>query len=131
MEAAKTWALFNKTATQVVTCKKTAKNIRQYLGLSGADTPLYKADLLMQKATYRVDPEDLDAYITATEEWSRLISSADSSAYISSVGDYSSFGQFQEGEVDDTSYLENARRDIIYARNALKEICSLLQLLEE
>jgi len=125
LKAATKFALYDKSDS-TVSCKRTAKPIRKYLGLTSSDTPLYKIDFLLQKASSRVDPDMLDDYISATEVWSQLISSADSQAYVSSKGDYASFGEVKKGDDDEGSYLGQARKDIIQARAVLKTLIDAL-----
>jgi len=125
LKAATKFALYDKSDS-TVSCKRTAKPVRQYLGLVSADTPLYRVDFLLQKAASRVDPERLDEYIAATEEWSELISAADSGAYMSSR-DYSSFAVATQGESDARTFLGQARRDAARAREVLARLIEVLE----
>ena len=77
--------------------------------------------------------EEPDMYIEAMERWSQAKSGLVAASYASGVADYGSIIAAEggdgsgQGDADDPSYLESARKYCIAARVALKDIIRLLE----
>ncbi|EKX55467.1 hypothetical protein GUITHDRAFT_131661 [Guillardia theta CCMP2712] len=132
LDAAKTNALFDKdNKYMIVKCKRNPTVIRSFLGLASSEDPLHRAPSNIAKFRKFVNPDRLDAYIEAEENFARLIASADAMAYGSSFGDFSANNEFKKGERPDKKteqFLMNAKNDIEQARSALAVIVESLEI---
>lgn len=129
LEKASVFALFDKS-TSVVSCKKTNRIVRDYIGATGKG-PLVGADkrLLRRAVADRVDPDSLDDYYEAVEIFSQSISRATSSSYAAGTADFDSVNNFsKEDDFRDAegSNLDQARKSIVDANESLKKAVSLL-----
>lgn len=127
LEKASEFALFDKS-TSVVSCKRTNKIVRDYIGATGKG-PLVGAEkkLLRKNVVEKVDPESLDDYFSAVESFSQSISRATSLSYTAGTADFDSMNNFAKGEENgDGSNLEQAREAIKEANDALKKAVSLM-----
>ncbi len=147
LEKASTFALFDKS-TSVVSCKKTNKIVRDYIGVTGKG-PLVNVDRKMLKRNVvdaYVDPDFLDEYYVQVENFQSAISRASSLSYAAST-DFDSVNNFEKGEkenskkekdgsdsgaleqsksLSDNSNLEQARRAISEAKDSIDVIVSIL-----
>ena len=128
LEKASEFALFDKS-TSVVSCKRTNRIVRDYIGATGKG-PLVGADkrLLRKNVMERVDPESLDDYFAAVESFSQAISKATSLSYTAGTADFDSVNNFAKGEEKlsgDGSHLTQARTAIEEANAALKNALAL------
>lgn len=82
----------------------------------------------MRKGVKFVEPDFVDDYVTAVEEFQQAMSAADGTARLVSVGDYSSFAVSDVGDDDQGSYLEQSRGYVIAARDALASIVEFLSV---
>jgi len=97
LERASTFALFDK-GVSVVTCKTNNKKIRDYLGRTGIG-PVVGLDKRLRKALELVDdPDDLDAFVQASEAAQQALSRADSYSYTAG-GDYDALNNFGKNDV--------------------------------
>eukprot|EP00953_Heterococcus_sp_UTEX-ZZ885_P032291 16869-Heterococcus_DN1.PRE.1 len=141
LRAATTNALFDKTDA-VMSCKRNASKVRDRLGFTTSDTPLYGAELLMQKAAKLIaNPDATDSYLSAVEEFQQAMLAADSTARLAAVGDFSSYSTAKDVKsaafvnwqvkwhktetdtsVEDNDYISQSRTYVMQARQALLEI---------
>ncbi|KAL7535872.1 hypothetical protein ACHAWF_005301 [Thalassiosira exigua] len=124
LEKASEFALFDKS-TSVVSCKRTNRVVRDYIGVTGKG-PLVGAEkrLLRSNVVDKIDPESLDDYFSAVESFSSAMSKAASLSYTASV-DFDSMNNFAKGEEKgDGSNLGQAREAIEEANEALKAAVS-------
>jgi len=127
LEKASEFALFDKS-TSVVSCKRTNRIVRDYIGATGKG-PLVGAEkrLLRKSVVENVDPDSLDDYFSAVELFSQSISRATSLSYTAGTADFDSMNNFQKGEENgDGSNLEQAREAIEEANVSLKKAVLLL-----
>lgn len=129
LEKAKTSALFDKSAS-VVSCRKNPRIVRDYLGATGKG-PLVNADkrFLKRAVAGRVDPDDLDMYYDSVEAFSQAISKASSLSYMAGMSDLDSINTFakgDEGASGDSASLEQARKAIIEAKDAMDKALNVL-----
>lgn len=129
LEKASTFALFDKS-TSIVSCKKTNKIVRDYIGVTGKG-PLVNVDkrMMNKNVVASVDPDDLDDYYGQVELFQGCIARASSLSYTSGVADFDAVNNFEKGEQNtkDDSNLEQARRSIIDANNAINRIVAILE----
>ncbi|KAL3806427.1 hypothetical protein ACHAXA_009625 [Cyclostephanos tholiformis] len=122
------FALFDKS-TSVVTCKRTNRIVRDYIGVTGKG-PLVGAEkrLLRKTVVERVDPESLDEYFSAVEIFSQSLSRATTLSYTAGTADFDSMNNFAKGDenISNGSNLEQARQAIEEATFALKKAVALL-----
>lgn len=125
LEKASTFALFDKS-TSIVSCKRTTRIVRDYIGDTGIG-PLLGAEkrLLRSNVVDRVDPDSLDDYFSAVELFTQSISRATSLTYMARR-DFDSMNNFIEGEEADGGNLEAARKAIDDANVSLKKAVSLM-----
>lgn len=129
LEKAKTSALFDKSAS-VVSCKKTNKVVRDYIGVTGKG-PLVnvsKRMLKRQVVEEYVDIDDLDRYYSEVETFEVAIASAASSSYTAGTADFDSMNNFEKGNQNDgdDSNLEQSRKAIVEASESINRILSIL-----
>ncbi|KAL9181259.1 hypothetical protein ACHAXT_010064 [Thalassiosira profunda] len=126
LEKASEFALFDKS-TSVVSCRKTNKIVRDYIGVTGKG-PLVGAEkkLLRKNVVQKVDPDSLDDYFAAAESFSQDLSRANSFSY-QAGSDFDSINTFAKEEIPErssNSNLEQARRAIVNANDSLKKALS-------
>jgi len=129
LEKASTFALFDKS-TSVVSCKRTNRVVRDYIGVTGKG-PLVNLEkkLLKKSLVEQVDPDNLDNYFSAVETFSQEMAKANSLSYTAGTADFDSVNNFAKGEAsvnEGDSNLEQARRAIEEANKALKIASSLI-----
>jgi len=128
LEKASEFALFDKS-TSVISCKKTNRIVRDYIGATGKG-PLVGLEkrLLKTGVVGRVDPDSLDDYFTAVDSFSQAISRAKSLSYTAGMADFDSVNNFERGNESasgESSNLEQARKAIDEANSYLRTIVSL------
>lgn len=142
LEKASTFALFDKS-TSVVSCKKTNKIVRDYIGVTGKG-PLVNVDKKMLKPIVvdrivnnnnnnnNVDIVDLDEYYTQVENFQNAISRASSLSYAAGIADFDSVNNFDKGSQgspgQENSKFEQARKAIGEAKISIDKIVSFLTL---
>lgn len=129
LEKAKTSALFDKSAS-VVSCRKNVRIVRDYIGSTGKG-PLVNADrrFLKRVVADRVDPELLDDYYANVESFSQAIARASSLSYTAGMSDLDSINTFAKGDEDalgDSASLEQARKAIVEAKDAMDKALNIL-----
>mmetsp|Transcript_28777 Transcript_28777/g.48970 ORF Transcript_28777/g.48970 Transcript_28777/m.48970 type:complete len:237 (+) Transcript_28777:58-768(+) len=129
LEKASEFALFDKS-TSVVSCKRTNRVVRDYIGVTGKG-PLVNLEkkLLKKSLVEQVDPDNLDDYFSAVETFSQEMAKANSLSYTAGTADFDSVNNFAKGEAivnEGDSNLEQARRAIEEANKALKIASSLI-----
>jgi len=127
LEKASEFALFDKS-TSVVSCKRTNRIVRDYIGATGKG-PLVGIEkrLLRENVVDLVDPDRLDEYFLTVESFSQTMSRATSLAFMAGHNDFDAMNNFAEGKEDsDGSNLEQARRAIGEANTYLKRAVTLL-----
>ena len=129
LEKASEFALFDKS-TSVVSCKRTNRVVRDYIGVTGKG-PLVSLEkrLLKKSLVEQVEPDNLDDYFSAVETFSQEMAKANSLSYTAGTADFDSVNNFAKGEAnvnEGDSNLEQARRAIEEANKALKIASSLI-----
>ena len=132
LEKASTFALFDKS-TSVVSCKKSNKVVRDYIGVTGKG-PMVGIEKRILKRTLvnEVDPDDLEKYIEYSEEFSQSLSKASSLSYMAGVADFDSVNTFEKGSEADlqngqgNSNLDQTKRAIGDVQTYLGKLISLL-----
>lgn len=129
LEKASEFALFDKS-TSVVSCKRTNRVVRDYIGATGKG-PLVNLEkrLLKKNVVEQVDPDRLDDYFAAVEIFSQEMAKANSLSYTAGVADFDSVNNFAKGEAnieESNSNLDQARRAIEEANKALQIASSLI-----
>ena len=128
LEKASEFALFDKS-TSVVSCKRTNRVVRDYIGVTGKG-PLVNLEkkLLKKSLVEQVDPDNLDAYFSAVEIFSQEMAKANSLSYTAGTADFDSVNNFEKGNEarEGDSNLEQARRAIEEANKALKMASSFI-----
>jgi hypothetical protein len=133
LEKASTWALFDKSSSVVLSCKRTNRLVRDYIGVTGKG-PCVGAEKRMLKRQLidsRVDPDSLEDYYMAVEQYSQSMSSVISLSYMAGTADFDSVNNFDKTQQDsstaraDTS-LDKARISILEAKRSLEVVVKLL-----
>jgi len=128
LEKASTFALFDKSVS-VVTCKTNNKKIRDYLGRTGLG-PVVGLDKKLRLVLDLIDdPDDLDAYVAATETIQQALSRADSYSYTAG-GDYSALNNFAKEEtakvLESNGNLKQVRQSIQLAIDNLNVVLKII-----
>ncbi len=130
LEKASTFALFDKS-TSVVSCKKTNKIVRDYIGVTGKG-PLVNIEKKMLKryVVEKIDPDVLDEYYTQVENFQNAISRASSLSYAAGIADFDSVNNFEKDSKvsEENSNLEQARKAIGEAKTSIDQIVQYLTL---
>mmetsp|Transcript_14046 Transcript_14046/g.30508 ORF Transcript_14046/g.30508 Transcript_14046/m.30508 type:complete len:266 (+) Transcript_14046:388-1185(+) len=129
LEKAKTSALFDKSAS-VVSCRKNVRIVRDYIGSTGKG-PLINADkrFLKRVVADRVDPDMLDDYYSNVEAFSQAIARAATLSYTAGMSDMDSINTFAKGDeaaLGDSASLEQARKAIVEAKDAMDKAIEIL-----
>ena len=132
LEKASEFALFDKS-TSVVSCKKTNRIVRDYIGATGKGPCVgIEKRLLKKNVVDSVDPENLDEYFASVESFSQALSRATSLSYTAGVSDFDSVNNFAKDDstLNDGSNLEQARKAIEEANLCLKKAISFFVVYE-
>lgn len=129
LEKASEFALFDKS-TSVVSCKRTNKIVRDYIGATGKG-PLVSIEkrLLKKDVVNRVNSENIDDYFTFAESFSQALSRANSFSYAAGVSDFDSMNNFAKDDTkldEDGSNLSQAKKAIEEANSDLKKAVAML-----
>ena len=114
----------------VVSCRKNVRIVRDYIGATGKG-PLVGAEkrFLKRAVADRVDPDSLDNYYGEVETFSQAIAKASSLSYTAGMSDLDSINTFSKGEeaaLGDSSSLEQARKAIVEAKQAMDNAITIL-----
>ena len=130
---------YDKSATMNIVCRRDPEVVRAFLGLNSDNNPLLsRAELLMKKpiVVSRVDPDNLEEYFSAVEQFTEAVSAVDSLSYQART-DYSSSETASREEFDSMTksdlsgkkdYLSQTKASVEAARNALSIVVDLLKL---
>ena len=106
-------------------CKRDADPVRKYLGLRSTTDPLFQIEKTFGKVkNMDLDPDKLDAFFEASEEWNSAMNMSNSMAFISQFGEYNPGG----GKDEVLKYLNEAEKQVIIAEKSLKTIMDCLDI---
>ena len=106
-------------------CKRDANAVRKTLGLRSTTDPLFQIEKVFSKAkNMDLDPDKLDAFFEATEDWNSAMNMSNSMAFISQFGEYNPGG----GKDEVLKYLNESKKQVLLARDALKVIMDSLDI---
>ena len=116
----------SKSGTMVTVCKSTGRLVREALGAD--QSPLNNIVKLLEKPAI-VDrlPDDaaFEAFLKASELLQQALSGADAAAGLA-ASDFSAQTTFKRGETPSTPNLDAAKGLVTEARDALRQVCSLV-----
>mmetsp|Transcript_9588 Transcript_9588/g.12478 ORF Transcript_9588/g.12478 Transcript_9588/m.12478 type:complete len:220 (-) Transcript_9588:139-798(-) len=106
-------------------CKRDADPVRRYMGLRSTTDPLFQIEKVFAKVkNMDLDPDKLEDFFEATEDWNTAMNMSNSMAFISQFGEYN-----PGGGVDEVlKYLEEAKIQVVLAQKALKTIMACLEI---
>jgi len=105
-------------------CERNPEKIPAALGLKSTTAPLFKVEKLFQSVVQTADFDDLDKWTEATDSFVQHSTSAQEYAYTASFGEYNPSG----GKDQVAKYMELSRKELILARDALKDVLTLLNV---
>ena len=106
-------------------CKRDADAVRKALGLRSTTDPLFQIEKVFAKVKYMdIDPDQLEAFFEATEDWNSATNMSNSMAFISQFGEYNPGG----GKDEVLKYLIESKKQVEIAQKALKTIMTSLDL---
>jgi len=107
-------------------CNRDADAVRKYLGLRSTKDPLFQIEKVFAKVKYMddFDPDKLEEFYDATEEWNTAQNMSNSMAFISQFGEYNPGG----GKDEVLKYLNESQKQVLIAESALKKIVECLNL---
>lgn len=106
-------------------CKRDAEPVRRYMGLRSTTDPLFQIEKVFDKVKYMdIDPDQIETFFTATEEWNTAVNMSNSMAFISQFGEYNPGG----GKDEVKKYLDESEKQVIIAEKALKTIINILEI---
>ncbi|EEC43413.1 predicted protein [Phaeodactylum tricornutum CCAP 1055/1] len=104
-------------------CKRDAEPIRKVLGLRSTTDPLFQIEKVFNKVkNMDLDPDALEAFFEASEDWNSAMSLSNSMAFISQFGEYNPGG----GKDEVLKYLNESKKQVVVAEKALKTIMGSL-----
>uniref|UniRef100_A0A7S1V9Y0 Uncharacterized protein n=1 Tax=Grammatophora oceanica TaxID=210454 RepID=A0A7S1V9Y0_9STRA len=106
-------------------CKRNAEPVRKYMGLRSTTDPLFQIEKVFAKVkNMDLDPDKLEGFFDATEDWNSAMNMSNSMAFISQFGEYN-----PGGGVDEVlKYLEESRKQVTIAEKALRTIMDCLDI---
>ena len=106
-------------------CKRDADAVRKYLGLRSTTDPLFQIEKVFAKVKYMdsLDPDNLDAFFEATEDYNTAMNMSNSMAFISQFGEYNPGG----GKDEVLKYLNEAQKQVVLAEKALRTIINCIE----
>ena len=106
-------------------CKRDADAVRKALGLRSTTDPLFQIEKVFAKVkNMDIDPDQLDAFFEATEDWNSAMNMSNSMAFISQFGEYNPGG----GKDEVLKYLNESKKQVEIAQKALKTIMKSLDI---
>ena len=107
-------------------CKRDAEPIRRVLGLRSTTDPLFQIEKVFDRVKYMdsIDPDKLETFFEAAEDWNSAITMSNSMAFISQFGEYNPGG----GKDEVLKYLNESQKQVKLAQKALKTIMDCLDL---
>lgn len=106
-------------------CKRDADPVRRYMGLRSTTDPLFQIEKIFAKVKYMdVDPDNLETFFEASEEWNTAVNMSNSMAFISQFGEYNPGG----GKDEVLKYLEEAKKQVVLAKGSLQKIMTALEI---
>lgn len=110
---------------EVGNCKRDADAIRKALGLRSINDPLFQIEKVFDKAkNMDIDPDKIDDFFEAIEDWSSASNMSNSMAFISQFGEYNPGG----GQDAVLKYLLESKKQVLMARDSLKKIMDALDI---
>ena len=105
-------------------CKRDADAVRKYLGLRSTTDPLFQIEKVFAKVKYMdIDPDNLEAFFEATEDYNTAMNMSNSMAFISQFGEYNPGG----GKDEVLKYLNEAQKQVVLAEKALRTILNCIE----
>lgn len=93
------------------------------LGLRSTTDPLFQIEKVFAKVkNMDLDPDQLEAFFEATEEWNSAMNMSNSMAFISQFGEYNPGG----GKDEVLKYLNESKKQVEIASKSLKIIMDCL-----
>lgn len=106
-------------------CKRDADSVRRYLGLRSTTDPLFQIEKVFAKVkNMDIDPDKIEDFFEATEEWNTAVNMSNSMAFISQFGEYNPGG----GKDEVLKYLEESKKQVINAEKSLAKILACLDM---
>merc|ERR1712232_395861 len=106
-------------------CKRDAEPIRRVLGLRSTKDPLFQIEKVFNKVkNMDLDVDKLEDFFDASENWNSAMNMSNSMAFISQFGEYNPGG----GKDEVLKYLNESKKQVVIARNALKTIIECLDI---
>ena len=105
-------------------CKRAAEPIRRVLGLRSTTDPLFQIEKVFAKVKNMedIDPDQLEAFFEASEDWNSAMTMSNSMAFISQFGEYNPGGGVEEV----LKYLNESKKQVIIAEKSLETIMNCL-----
>lgn len=108
-------------------CKRDAEPVRRALGLRSTTDPLFQIDKVFGKVkNMDIDPDQLEAFFEASEDWNSAMNMSNSMAFISQFGEYNPGG----GKDEVLKYLNESKKQVEIASKSLKTIMDCLGISE-
>lgn len=116
---------WDKETIDKITGDKSPDKVRFYLGLKTTDHPLFQVEKILAAANEVLpDDVDFDKWVDTCNELNTRITQVNELAYTSSFAEYNPGG----GKDAVAKYLEQARAEVVKARDSLKTIVGVLKL---
>ena len=95
------------------------------MGLRSTTDPLFQIEKVFAKVRFMpdIDPDKLDAFFEATEDWNSAMAMSNSMAFISQFGEYNPGG----GKDEVLKYLNEAEIQVKLAEKALAKVLDCVE----
>jgi len=104
-------------------CKRNADAVRKAMGLRSTTDPLFQIEKVFDKVkNLDLDPDQIESFFEATEDWNSAANMSNSMAFISQFGEYNPGG----GQDSVLKYLNESKKQVLLAQKALKTIMDCL-----
>ncbi|GMH73701.1 hypothetical protein TrLO_g14520 [Triparma laevis f. longispina] len=104
-------------------CKRDAEPVRKYMGLRSTTDPLFQIEKVFAKAkNMDIDPDQLERYYEAMEDYNACMAMSNSMAFISQFGEYNPGG----GKDEVLKYLDESKTQVLLAQKNLKIMMGIL-----
>ena len=106
------------------TGKDSPDRVRYFLGLRTTDHPLFQVEKLLVTAQDRINDDDFEKWVAASEGFNSACAKVNELAYTSSFGEYNPGG----GAALVRKYLLLAKEEVVVAQTSLTTMIELLKL---
>jgi Ca2+ transporting ATPase len=115
---------WDKETVDPITGADSPDRCRFYLGIRTTDHPLFQVEKLITKAQGKVDDDDFESWVAASEGFTSAVAKVNELAYTSSFGEYNPGG----GKEQVRKYLLLAKEQVVETKTSLEAMIKILKI---